>query len=196
MLRQRTALLSTLLLTSTISVQCSSVCSLRPLSLFPSSFSLSISSSPSNMARCGLPQSDEELRKLLTPEQYRITKQNGTERPFKNAYWDNKKPGVYVCVISGDPLFSSKEKFDSGSGWPSFYAPLRPEAIVEKRDISHGMVRVEVRAAVSNSHLGHVFEDGPPPTGLRYCINSGSLRFVEKSKLEKEGLGEWSTHLD
>jgi methionine-R-sulfoxide reductase len=106
------------------------------------------------MARCGLPTSDKELRKLLTPEQYRITKQNGTERPFKNAFWDNKKAGVYVCVISGDALFSSKEKFDSGSGWPSFYAPVRQEAVVEHRDVSHGMTRVEVRAAVSNSHLG------------------------------------------
>jgi methionine-R-sulfoxide reductase len=141
--------------------------------------------------QCGLPQNDDELRKLLTPEQYRITKQNGTELPFANAYWNNKEAGIYVCVISGKPLFSSTDKFDSGTGWPSFTKPINPQAVVEKKDVSHGMVRVEVRAQVSNSHLGHVFNDGPAPTGLRYCINSGSLRFIPKEKLKEQGYDEY-----
>lgn len=136
---------------------------------------------------CGLPNNDEELKKLLTPEQYRITRENGTEMPFRNAYWDNKKAGLYVDVVSGEALFASGEKFDSGTGWPSFWAPVDPKAVVEKKDASHGMVRVEVRSAGSNSHLGHVFEDGPAPTGLRYCINSAALRFIPVEDLEKEG---------
>jgi peptide-methionine (R)-S-oxide reductase len=139
---------------------------------------------------CGLPTSDEELRKLLTPEQYRITKQNGTERPFQNAYWNNHRAGLYVCVISGTPLFSSTDKFESNSGWPSFTKPIEAAAVIEKRDISHGMVRTEVRAAVSDSHLGHVFSDGPAPTGLRYCINSAALRFIPVEELEQQGHGK------
>jgi len=140
---------------------------------------------------CGLPTDDAELRKLLTPEQYRVTKENGTERPFANAFWDNKKPGLYVDVISGEALFSSKEKFDSGTGWPSFWAPVENKSVVEIKDSSHGMVRVEVRSARSNSHLGHIFEDGPAPTGRRYCINSASLRFIPLADLDKEGYGKY-----
>jgi methionine-R-sulfoxide reductase len=140
---------------------------------------------------CGLPTDEEELKKLLTPEQYRITKENGTERPFANAFWDHKKTGLYVDVISGEVLFTSREKFDSGTGWPSFWAPAAPTAVMEKKDSSHGMIRVEARSAGSNSHLGHVFDDGPAPTGLRYCINSAALRFIPVADLEKEGYGTY-----
>lgn len=136
--------------------------------------------------RCGLPKDEEELKKLLTPEQYRIMVENGTERPFHNTYWDHHERGLYVDAISGEPLFSSEDKFDSGSGWPSFTKPVKPDAVVELRDSSHGMTRVEVRAKVSNSHLGHVFDDGPAPTGLRYCINSASLKFVPAKPSERE----------
>lgn len=141
---------------------------------------------------CGLPRTDEELRALLTPEQYHVMKQNGTERPFRNEYWDNHEDGVYVDRISGVPLFSSKDKFDSGTGWPSFTRPVRDEALTLVEDRSHGMRRVEVRAKHSDSHLGHVFEDGPAPTGLRYCMNSASLRFVPAAELDKAGLGEYA----
>ncbi len=140
---------------------------------------------------CGLPASDEELRKLLTPEQYHVMKENGTERPFTNAYHNNKAEGIYVDRISGVPLFSSKTKFDSGTGWPSFYAPISPKVVKEVVDREYGMVRTEVRAAKSDSHLGHVFDDGPAPTGLRYCMNSASLRFIPVADLEKEGLGQF-----
>jgi methionine-R-sulfoxide reductase len=136
--------------------------------------------------KCGLPNDDKELRKLLTPEQYRIMVENGTERPFQNAYWDNHEPGIYVDAISGTPLFSSDDKFDSGSGWPSFTKPISPDVVNEHTDTSHGMVRVEVRAKDSNSHLGHVFDDGPGPTGLRYCINSASLKFIPKKPTERD----------
>jgi methionine-R-sulfoxide reductase len=136
--------------------------------------------------------SDEELKKRLTPEQYRICKQCGTEPPFRNAYWDNHQPGIYVDVISGEPLFASIHKFDSGSGWPSFWQPLKKEAIKELEDKTFGMTRTEVKSAKSGSHLGHVFDDGPKPTGLRYCINSSSLRFIHKDKLTEAGLGEYT----
>lgn len=136
---------------------------------------------------CGLPQDDASLRRLLSPEQYRIVRMNGTERPFDNAYWNHKAEGIYVDVVSGAPLFSSTTKFDSGSGWPSFYEPISPEAVVEIEDLSHGMRRVEVRSKSADSHLGHVFPDGPDPSGLRYCINSASLRFVPKDRLKEEG---------
>lgn len=127
----------------------------------------------------------------LTPEQIYVTQHCGTEPPFRNAYWNNKEPGLYVCVVSGEPLFTSVDKFDSGTGWPSFTRPVKAGVIEEKEDLSHGMRRVEVRSAPGNSHLGHVFPDGPGPEGLRYCINSAALRFIPVADLEREGYGEW-----
>ncbi len=140
---------------------------------------------------CGLKTDPAVLKKILTPEQYRIMKENGTELPFANPYWDNKKPGLYVDAISGEPLFSSADKFDSGTGWPSFTAPIDKDSVAERPDTSHGMGRTEVRSKKSDSHLGHVFEDGPAPTGRRYCINSAALRFIPAEDLEKEGYGEY-----
>jgi peptide methionine sulfoxide reductase msrA/msrB len=125
---------------------------------------------------------NESLRKRLSPEEYHVTQECGTEPPFANRYWDNHEPGIYVDVVSGDLLFSSDDKFDSGSGWPSFSRPVSAESVVEKRDGSHGMERVEIRSARAGSHLGHVFDDGPEPTGLRYCVNSAALRFIPASK--------------
>jgi methionine-R-sulfoxide reductase len=133
---------------------------------------------------------DPEAVSRLSPEQYRVTQRGGTERPFENAYWDNKEPGIYVDVVSGEPLFASVNKFESNSGWPSFTKPIEPENVVENSDISHGMTRTEVRSSQGDSHLGHIFPDGPSEEGgLRYCINSASLRFVPLDELESEGYG-------
>lgn len=132
-----------------------------------------------------------ELKKRLGSERYRVTQENGTEMAFRNAYWDNKKEGIYVDVVSGEPLFSSLDKFDSGTGWPSFTRPLEPSNVALREDRSHLMVRTEVRSKLGDSHLGHLFDDGPAPTGKRYCMNSASLRFIPKEDLEKEGYGEY-----
>ncbi|HVO17638.1 MAG TPA: peptide-methionine (R)-S-oxide reductase MsrB [Anaeromyxobacter sp.] len=135
--------------------------------------------------------SDEELRKRLSPDQYQVTQHEGTEPPFQNQYWDEHRAGIYVDVVSGQPLFSSLDKFDSGTGWPSFTRPIDPSAVTTRTDHQLIMARTEVRSTAAGSHLGHVFDDGPAPTGLRYCMNSAALRFVPVERLEAEGYGKY-----
>ncbi len=137
------------------------------------------------------PLSDEQLRAQLTPLQYEVTQQEGTERAFSNAYWDNKEQGIYVDIVSGEPLFSSMDKFKSGTGWPSFTQPIAKDSLETHTDTRFFMKRVELKSRMAGSHLGHVFEDGPQPTGLRYCINSASLRFVPRAQMAEQGYGEY-----
>jgi methionine-R-sulfoxide reductase len=135
----------------------------------------------------------EELKTKLTPLQYAVTCENGTERPFANEFWNNHEPGLYVDVISGEPLFASTTKFESGSGWPSFFEPLNKDAVVEKKDVTAGMIRVEIRSKTSDAHLGHLFPDGPQPTGQRYCINSAALKFIPVAKLKEAGYEKYAS---
>ncbi len=133
----------------------------------------------------------EELKKTLTDGQYKVTQENGTEKAFQNEYWDNHREGIYVDILSGEPLFSSTDKFESGTGWPSFTRPLEKDNVVEREDRGFFMKRTEVRSRLGDNHLGHVFKDGPPPTGLRYCMNSAAMRFIPREDLDREGYGRY-----
>lgn len=138
---------------------------------------------------------EASLRERLTPLQFEVTQGEGTEAPFDNEYWDEHRPGIYVDIVSGEPLFASTDKYDSGSGWPSFTRPLVSANVTERRDLGHGMLRVEARSRLAGSHLGHVFEDGPAPTGRRYCMDSAALRFIPEDEMEKQGYGEFLKHV-
>ena len=139
---------------------------------------------------------DQDMKAKLTPSQYDVTQCSATEPPFRNEFWNHHEPGIYVDVVSGEPLFASTDKFDSGTGWPSFVQPLEKANVTEHSDTSHGMRRVEVRSTKADSHLGHVFPDGPGPAGLRYCVNSAALRFIPASKLEETGYGQYKALFD
>ncbi|MCI1881053.1 MAG: peptide-methionine (R)-S-oxide reductase MsrB [Sporolactobacillus sp.] len=143
-----------------------------------------------------LKKDSEQLKKKLTPMQYRVTQRQGTEPPFANAYWNNRREGIYVDIVSGEALFSTKDQFDAGCGWPSFTRPLAESRLDYRQDDTHSMIRTEVRSRLADSHLGHVFNDGPAPGGLRYCINSAALRFIAKEDLDREGYGEYKSWFD